>query len=88
MGGDTLWASAYDAFDKLSKPMQKFLEGLEAVHTGQVHKDNAQRTGHFIRRDFVDSVHPVVRTHPLTGWKGSISSVTFDVDMIVYSCSL
>ncbi|KAL7309804.1 hypothetical protein PS15m_010644 [Mucor circinelloides] len=70
VGGDTIWASAYDAYDKLSKPMQKFLEGLEAVHTGQVHKDNVKRTGHFIRRDFVDSVHPVVRTHPITGWKG------------------
>ncbi|KAI9259983.1 hypothetical protein EDC94DRAFT_635361 [Helicostylum pulchrum] len=70
VGGDTLWASAYEAYDKLSPSLQKFLEGLSAVHTGQVHTDNAKRTGQFIRRDFVDSVHPIVRTHPVTGWKG------------------
>lgn len=70
VGGDTLWASAYEAYDRLSAPMQKFVEGLEAVHDGQVHQDRAKRSGNFIRRDFVDSIHPVVRTHPLTGWKG------------------
>ncbi|GAA5814483.1 hypothetical protein MFLAVUS_007980 [Mucor flavus] len=70
VGGDTLWASAYEAYDKLSPPLQKFLEGLSAVHTGQVHTDNAKHTGQFIRREIVDSVHPIVRTHPVTGWKG------------------
>ncbi|KAG2206550.1 hypothetical protein INT47_008567 [Mucor saturninus] len=69
-GGDTMWASAYEAYDRLSPPFQKFVEGLSAVHTGQIHTENAKRTGTFIRREFVDSVHPVVRTHPVTGWKG------------------
>ncbi|KAK4517174.1 uncharacterized protein ATC70_000506 [Mucor velutinosus] len=70
MGGDTLWASAYEAYDRLSPAMQKFVEGLEAVHDGQIHQDRSRRAGTFIRRDFVESIHPVVRTHPLTGWKG------------------
>lgn len=69
-GGDTLWSSAYEAYDRLSAPMQKFLEGLQAVHTAEVHKLRAQRTGQFIRREFVETTHPVVRTHPVTGWKG------------------
>lgn len=71
MGGDTLWASAYEAYDRLSKPMQQFVEGLEAVHDGQIHQDRSRRAGTFVRRDFVESTHPVVRTHPLTGWKGT-----------------
>ncbi|KAL7309169.1 hypothetical protein PS15m_011282 [Mucor circinelloides] len=70
VGGDTLWASAYEAYDRLSPAMQKFVEGLEAVHDGQVHQDRAKRSGNFIRRDFVDSTHPVVRTHPVTNYKG------------------
>jgi hypothetical protein len=28
-GGDTLWASGYAAFDKLSPGLQKVLEGLK-----------------------------------------------------------
>ncbi|KAI8882159.1 TauD-domain-containing protein [Backusella circina FSU 941] len=70
VGGDTLWASAYEAYDRLSAPMKKFLEGLEAIHTGQVHNDRVKRSGTYIRREFVDSTHPIVRVHPLTGWKG------------------
>jgi sulfonate dioxygenase len=70
VGGDTLWASAYEAYDRLSAPMQKFLEGLEAIHTGQVHTDRVKKSGTFIRREFVESQHPVIRVHPLTGWKG------------------
>ncbi|ORY45167.1 taurine catabolism dioxygenase [Rhizoclosmatium globosum] len=33
-GGDTLWASAYEIYDRLSPAFQKFLEGLTATHTG------------------------------------------------------
>ena len=31
--------------------------------------DEANRAGHVIRRKTWTSVHPVVRTHPVTGWK-------------------
>lgn len=76
-GGDTIWASAYEAYDRLSPPFQKFLEGLSAVHSGQVHAENAKRNGQFIRRGFVDSTHPVIRTHPVTGWKGLFVQPSF-----------
>ena len=31
-GGDTLWASGYELYDRLSPPYQKFFESLTAVH--------------------------------------------------------
>jgi alpha-ketoglutarate-dependent taurine dioxygenase len=31
-GGDTLWASGYEAFDRLSPTWQRFAEGLTATH--------------------------------------------------------
>ncbi|KAG2765710.1 hypothetical protein PC116_g33847, partial [Phytophthora cactorum] len=34
VGGDTLWASAYEAYDRLTPPMREFISGLTAIHTG------------------------------------------------------
>ncbi|KAI7857830.1 hypothetical protein BDC45DRAFT_598018 [Circinella umbellata] len=69
VGGDTLWASAYEAYDRLSPAWQKFIEGLEAVHSGDVQRETARVTGYPLRREAPDNVHPVVRVHPVTGWK-------------------
>ncbi|GKZ88525.1 hypothetical protein AnigIFM59636_008386 [Aspergillus niger] len=33
-GGDTLWASGYEVYDRISKPYRGFLEGLSATHVG------------------------------------------------------
>lgn len=79
-GGDTLWASAYEAYDRLSPPYQKFLEGLTAVHSAQRFKTIAARHGHQVRTiergapdnvgDELRATHPIIRTNPVTGWKG------------------
>ena len=45
------------------------MEGLEAVHSGDVHRETARVTGQPLRREAPDNVHPVIRTHPVTGWK-------------------
>jgi alpha-ketoglutarate-dependent taurine dioxygenase len=34
-GGDTLWASGYEMYDRISEPYQKFLETLSATHVGE-----------------------------------------------------
>jgi alpha-ketoglutarate-dependent taurine dioxygenase len=41
-GGDTLWASGYEVYDRLSAPYQKFVEGLTATFDGQGFKRIAQ----------------------------------------------
>ena len=78
-GGDTLWASGYEIYDRLSPPMQTFLEGLTATHDAKFFLDEAERLGNPLRKgirghplnhgDSLTAVHPVIRTNPVTGWK-------------------
>jgi len=79
-GGDTLWASAYEAYDRLSEHYKKFLEGLTAVHDGTLFKKVMESRGQKVRaergapenygEDNLVNIHPLIRTNPVTGWKG------------------
>ena len=79
-GGDTLWASAYEAYDRLSLPYRTFLEGLTAIHCARRFNTVAARYGRKVRTDErgapdnigddLRAVHPIIRTNPVTGWKG------------------
>ncbi len=67
-GGDTMFASMYTAYEKLSEPMKGFLEGLTAVHDGE----HVYRGRYGVKdsgKVFPRSEHPVIRTHPETGRK-------------------
>ena len=74
VGGDTLFANMYLAYETLSEGMQRLLQGLTGVNSSA--KADASRT----REDRIRSAgaapqaelvaeHPVVRTHPETGRK-------------------
>jgi taurine dioxygenase len=72
-GGDTLWASAAAAFEALSEPMRKMLEGLYAVHDFRhgfreslAEPGGAERLAAAIETN-PPVKHPLVRTHPETG---------------------
>ena len=74
-GGDTLFASAYAAYEALSPAMQVMLAGLKGVNTSakaDVTKTREDRVkdspGASVKADFTNE-HPVVRTHPETGRK-------------------
>lgn len=67
VGGDTLWASGYGAYDKLSPALQEFLEGKEAVFVSA--HSYLDRNDPFGGPKRVERIHPIVRTHPATGWK-------------------
>jgi alpha-ketoglutarate-dependent taurine dioxygenase len=79
-GGDTIWASAYEAYSRLSPPIAKTLEGLQAYHEAKWFKDAAEAYGHKVRDDVrgnplnqgdaLEAVHPIIRVNPVTGWKG------------------
>lgn len=68
-GGDTAWVSQVAAYERLSEPIQKLLEGLRAEHSGFPQAENAARDGKHVRRAPVLSKHPIVRVHPVTGEK-------------------
>lgn len=64
-GGDTIFASAYLAYESLSEHWRSFVDGLQAVHSGS-HR-HGRKFG--IEADHPETAHPVVRTHPETGRK-------------------
>lgn len=77
-GGDTLWSSCSAAYEALSEPMRRMLEGLTAQHSvaksfpaGRWQNDPAfkERYERAIAKHPPVN-HPVVRTHPVTGRKG------------------
>lgn len=67
VGGDTLWASGYGAYDKLSPELQKFLDGKKAVFISA--HGYLDRNDPFSGPKKIEREHPLVRTHPATGWK-------------------
>ncbi|KAI8059480.1 hypothetical protein BC940DRAFT_313645 [Gongronella butleri] len=70
VGGDTIWYSGYEAYDRLSPALKQFLEGLSATHSGDLFERFSESTGIPLRRELPkDTIHPVIRTHPVTGWK-------------------
>ncbi len=56
VGGDTMWANQYLAYEQLSPPLRELVDGLHAVHNAAPHG-----------KPEVMSIHPVVRVHPETG---------------------
>jgi taurine dioxygenase len=71
VGGDTLFASQYAAYDALSPRMKTYLEGLTAFHDGgpSYRATNAKIGVPETGRVYPSATHPVVRTHPVTGRK-------------------
>ena len=65
-GGDTMFANMYLAYEMLSEPIRKFIDGLTAVHDGEKHYRG--RYGNDDRgKVYPRAEHPIVRTHPRTG---------------------
>jgi taurine dioxygenase len=66
VGGDTLFASMYAAYDALSDRMKEYLHGLVAVHDGN-HVYKGLYQGVADKPSYPMAKHPIVRTHPETG---------------------
>jgi taurine dioxygenase len=84
-GGDTLWASGVAAFEALSKPLQRMLDGLTATHdfSKSFPQERFGNTPEGLarweatRREHPPVSHPVVRTHPVSGRKALFVSDGF-----------
>lgn len=78
-GGDTLWASGYEVYDRLSAPIQKFLSTLTSYCAQPAFNDSAADNDFEIFAGprgsplnvgaSLEAHHPVVRTNPVTGWR-------------------
>lgn len=87
VGGDTLFASAYAAYEHLSDGLKRTLQGLRAVHSSR-HVFGAESSTHLGQNDLKgrvlnpelatqDAVHPVIITHPDTGRKALYVNPSF-----------
>lgn len=83
-GGDTLWANMYAAFEALSEPMQRFLEGLTAIHGSEhIYRGRYADRGVDDRgKVFPQSEHPIVRRHPETGRKALFVNSVFTTRIV------
>ncbi|OIW32671.1 putative alpha-ketoglutarate-dependent taurine dioxygenase [Coniochaeta ligniaria NRRL 30616] len=78
-GGDTLWASGYEVYDRISPTLRSFLDGLTGYYAQPGFNDAAARNGFKLYSaergapenvgEVLEAVHPVIRTNPVTGWK-------------------
>jgi taurine dioxygenase len=68
VGGDTLFASMYAAYEALSEPMKRLLEPLTAMHEGE-HVYRGRYSLDDKGKTFPRAEHPVIRTHPVSGRK-------------------
>ena len=88
---DTLWASGYEVYDRVSPLYQKFLEGLTATYAQPRFNQAADKNGFKLYSaprgapenvgEILEAVHPVIRTNPVTGWK-SIFAVGHHVQKV------
>ena len=88
-GGDTLWASGCELYDRFSPAYQRFFEGLTATFSGEgfIKAAEANPKGVKIYEESrgspqnvgrtLKAVHPVVRTNPVTGWKSIFAAGSF-----------
>jgi taurine dioxygenase len=79
LGGDTLFANMYAAYDALSAPLQRMLVNLSALHESEhVYRSRYSDRGVDDRdKTYPRAIHPIVRTHPQTGRKALYVNRTF-----------
>ncbi len=84
-GGDTLWSSSAAAYEALSAPLKRLLDGLTAEHSvvksfpahrWQADPASKERYERAVAKH-PPVTHPVVRTHPVSGRKGLFVSEGF-----------
>jgi taurine dioxygenase len=69
--GNTLYSSAAAAYDSLPEATKQRIAGLRAIHqvAGRRAKTGTGQQDQALRRNQPAVVHPVARTHPITGRK-------------------
>src|SRR5271170_5735781 len=76
-GGDTLWASGVEMYNRRSRKIQKYLQTLTITSSQQTYTSAAKKNGFQLIEEnrghplnsgtAFTATHPVVRTNPVTG---------------------
>ena len=87
VGGDTVFASQQAAYDALSPAFRTMVDGLTARHESRHIYEGRYGTDEKLSRDgvFPSAVHPVVRTHPVTGRRGLYVNRSFTTKVVELS---
>ncbi|EJD50589.1 alpha-ketoglutarate-dependent taurine dioxygenase [Auricularia subglabra TFB-10046 SS5] len=65
-GGDTVFAATDEAYSRLSSNFQRMLDPIQATHSSANMIAHTRAAGGLVRKDPTQSVHPLVRVHPIT----------------------
>ena len=85
VGGDTLFANMYLAYETLSPGMRRLLDGLVAINSSakadatKTREDRVRDSARADRKQEYTAGHPVVRVHPETGRKALYVNVAHTV---------
>ena len=85
VGGDTLFANMYVAYEALSDGMKRMLEGLVAINSSsaadvsRTREDRIKDSARADAKKEYNAAHPVVRVHPETGHRALYVNVAHTV---------
>lgn len=86
-GGDTAFSNAYLVYEDLSDGMKALLDGLQVIYSGKdIWSKNEKlppekrlrlRESHGFTEASLESIHPAVRVHPVTGRKALYTTTAY-----------
>jgi taurine dioxygenase len=88
VGGDTLFADMYAAYEGLRDEVKRQIDGAMAVHDFTHFRKGMRRRGlseaqiEAFNQAYPNPTHPVVRTHPETGRKALYVNAAFTVQIV------
>lgn len=88
LGGDTLFADMYAAYDGLSDAIKEEIDGAVARHDfsgfrrGMIRRGASDAEVQAFNELYPNPEHPVVRTHPETGRRGLYVNIAFTKEII------
>lgn len=62
--------------------MQRYLEGLTALHSADIQAVGSRALGRTVRREPITTEHPLIRTSPVTGWKSLFFNPGFVIRIV------
>ena len=80
-GGDTMFANMYLAYEALSLPIKRMLDGMTAIHDGE-HVYRGRYEVNDSGKTYPRSEHPLVRTHPITRRKCLFANRVFTTRIV------